>query len=171
MSTEAPFMAWIDHLHEVGEPIRCQRAKLLELAQEAAELEWHAAALRARLATGQTELLRQVMRHWTLADIQAAAEAARRAHPVDEARAHIEDTTLRAAVANLDGWHLASEALRAFHDAGVLRQHNLLNTATDEERLQTLQRVVAWWNFAAQPVYERLTAQQRRAARTTRCAG
>lgn len=172
MPTEPAFMPWIDKLHEVGEPIRRRRAELEELAREAAELEWHAASLRTKLAEGEAELLQAVMRHWTLADIQAAAEAVRCADPLTPAREQINDTALRGAVARLDGWQLASEALRVFHDAGVLRQHNLLSSATDDERLQALERVLTWWNWIARPVYDRFTSKQRRAGQSAaRCVG
>jgi hypothetical protein len=101
---------------------------------------------------GQTELLTKAMKLWSLAEIQAAAQAADRADPMTLARAQVEDAALRA----LDGWHLASEALQSFETAGVIRQHNLLSTASDEERAQTLARVLAWWNHAGRPVCERL---------------
>ena len=76
MFSDAPFMPWIDHLVKVGDPIRNDRAKLREVAEQAAELERHAAALRGQVTTGQANLLMKVMRHWTLADIQVAAEQA-----------------------------------------------------------------------------------------------
>lgn len=38
--------------------------------------------------------------------------------------------------------------------AGIVRQHNLLSTATLEERLATLDRLLNWWNFVALPVLE-----------------
>jgi hypothetical protein len=149
-------MAWIDYLPEVGDPIRRDRAKLHELAEQAAELERHAVALRGLVRAGQAELLAKVMRRWTLADIQSAAQAADRADPVTVARAQVEDAALRERLRSLDGWHLASEALQAFDDAVVIRQPNLLGSATEEERSQTLARVLAWWNHAGRPVCERL---------------
>lgn len=156
MSAEMPFMAWLDHLPEVGDPLRLDRAKLQELAEQATELERSAAALRARVHSGQTELVIRTMKHWTLADIQTAAVAADRADPKTVARAQVQDEALRARLYPLDGWHLASEALQAFESAGVIRQHNLMSTASEEERLQTLARVLDWWNHAGRPVCERL---------------
>lgn len=156
MFADVPFMPWIDHLPEIGDPIRRDRAKLCELASEAAELERHALALRAQVQAGQVELLTKTMRHWTLADIQTAAEAANRSNPMASAKAKVADATLRGRLELLDGWHLAAEALQTFELAGVICQHNLLSTASDEERRQTLARVMDWWNHAGRPVCERL---------------
>ena len=51
MSAELPFMAWHDHLPEVGDPLRSDRAKLQELAEQAAELpSWSTAPQRCALA-------------------------------------------------------------------------------------------------------------------------
>lgn len=69
---------------------------------------------------------------------------------------HVRDAQLRAALALLDGEHLAAQALLAFCQGAVIRQHNLLSTATDEERRATLNRLISWWNLAAAPVIERL---------------
>lgn len=33
----------------------------------------------------------------------------------------------------------------------IMRQHNLLSTATDQERLDTIARLVNWWNNEALP--------------------
>ena len=155
MFDQPPFMPWVDHLPEVGDPIRRERAKLVEAAQEAIELERHAAALRVQVAAGQSRLLQRVMGYWTLADIQLACEAADRDDAAGAQRARVADPALREQLRTLDGWHLGIEALRAFH-AGVILRPDLLTTGTDEERLQALVRVAAWWNFAGAPVYERL---------------
>ncbi|MBE2222792.1 MAG: hypothetical protein IAF02_14700 [Anaerolineae bacterium] len=34
---------------------------------------------------------------------------------------------------------------------GIIRQHNLLITATEEERHETLDRLLNWWNYVALP--------------------
>jgi hypothetical protein len=34
---------------------------------------------------------------------------------------------------------------------GIVRQHNLLSTATDQERRETVERLVRWWNLIAFP--------------------
>lgn len=158
MSDKRLFMPWVDHLPEVGDPIRRERAKLVEAAQEAIELERHAVDLRVQVASGQVQLLQRVMGYWTLADIQQAAETADRHDAAGAQRARVGDLGLREQLRTLDGWHLGIEALRAFH-AGVILRPDLLTTATDEERLQTLVRVVAWWNLAGAPVYERLAGK------------
>lgn len=46
----------------------------------------------------------------------------------------------------------AFEALRLA--AAICRQHNLLNGASENERTNTLERLVTWWNFVAVPVLE-----------------
>ena len=159
MAVDTPFMPWLDHLAELGDPLRRDRAELLAIAQQAIDLERRALALRARLAVGQSALLQRVMKHWTLADIQAASDAAGRADPLAAVRDQVDDAALRGCVRALDGWHLAAEALQAFDQAGVIRQHNLLSTATDDERRQTLARVLAWWNHVGRPVCERLAVK------------
>lgn len=150
-----PFMPWIDTLPAVGDPIRRDRDRLRELATQVIELERHAADIRERVRASQGTLLTTAMQHWTLAEIQAAE----RAHPLNAALAEVNDTALREQLRALDGWHLASEALQAFNAARVIRQRNLLSTASDEERRKTLARVLAWWNHAAKPVCERLAVK------------
>jgi hypothetical protein len=132
MPGDTPFMPWIDHLHEVGDPIQKERGKLHELAQRAVDLE---------------------------RDIQDASEKVRNLDPMAAIRAQVDDGALRERINALDGWHLASEALQIFDQAGVLRQHNLLSTATEEERAQALGRVLAWWNHVGRPVCERLAVR------------
>ncbi len=152
MTAHIPFMAWIDKLSDVDDPIRRDRDKLRELARQVTELERHAADVRERVRASQGTLLTRAMKHWSLAEIQAAE----RAHPLNVALAQVPDTALRDQLLALDGWHLASEALQAFDAARIIRQRNLLSTASDEERRKTLARVLAWWNHAAKPVCERL---------------
>lgn len=156
MSSSVPFMPWIDHLREVGEPIQKERGKLRELAQRAVDLECEACALRDQVAMGQAALLLKAMKHWTLADIQDACERVRGVDSAATIRTQVDDGALRERINALDGWHLASEALQIFDEAGVLRQHNLLSTATEEERAQALGRVLDWWNHVGRPVCERL---------------
>ncbi len=142
MPDDKPFMAWIDHLPEVGDPIRNARSKLQAMAAQAADLEQQAAALQAQMRVGQVDLLARVMKQWTLADLQSAANAADSADPLALARMQIDDDELRVKLQPMDGWHLASEALQAFGGAGVIRQHNLLSTASESERLVTLKRLL-----------------------------
>ena len=158
MILDIPFMPWIDHLPEVGDPIRKDRAKLLEVAEQAAELERHALALRAQVAAGQTVLLTKVMRNWTPSDIQHASECAESRCPNAVLLCQIDDRKLRDELRKLDGTHLAAEALKAFHDGDVIGQHNLLSTASDAERRAALERVLKWWTLAGSPVYDRLFA-------------
>lgn len=154
MILATPFMSWIDYLHEVGDTIRRDRGKLLEAAGEAAGLEIHALALREHIVTGQAELLTRVMRNYTLSEIDHASERAdsRRAKTVDLAHLPLP---LAEALAKLDGTHLASEAVRAFHDGKVIGAVDAA-TATDDECREALRRVQAWWAVAGVPVYERL---------------
>jgi len=47
------------------------------------------------------------------------------------------------------------DAIAALRQAGqVVQQHNLLSTASDEERRDTIARHIAWWNDVALPVLE-----------------
>lgn len=156
MSGDAPFMAWIDHLPEVGDPIRRERARLLELAQEAASLERHALALRHQVVAARDALTQRVLKHWTLADVQKAVERAEHLDLMATIRGRVDDDALRRQLQTLDGWQLATEALQVFDQARVIRHHGLLSSASDEERRQTLARVLDWWNHAARPVCERL---------------
>lgn len=156
MHSEPPFMAWIDELPELGDPIRRERETLHQLAKEAATLERHATTLRHQLAGGQRALLLKVMKHWTLADIQTASEVADSRHPMAGARASVRDPELRKLLHSLDGWHLASEALLVFHDAAVVGRQDLVSTGCEEDCRQALSRVLDWWNLIARPVCERL---------------
>jgi hypothetical protein len=38
--------------------------------------------------------------------------------------------------------------------SGIVRQHNLLSTATEEERRATIDRFILWWNFVVIPVLD-----------------
>jgi hypothetical protein len=63
------------------------------------------------------------------------------------------DITVEPRVARYDpGTLLLWSALRAA--AGVLGQHNLLTTASDEERREAIERFCAWWNRTALPMLE-----------------
>ena len=156
MTTEPQFSAWIEHLPAVTDAIRAERDKLLSIATEAAELEQRALALRRKVGKGQTALMLRVLQEWTLEDIQNASAASADADA--PLRASVEDPGLRDRLTLLthDGMHLGVEALQVFDEARVIRQHNLLSTASDNERRETLGRVIAWWNLVARPVCERL---------------
>lgn len=157
MNNNHPFMPWIDHLPEVGDPIRAERTRLRENADMALELERKAAAMRAVVEQGKAKLLTMVMKNWTLADIQEASEAASRRHPVRQTFNDVEDLALRECLRTLDGKHLASEALQVFQDAGVIRE---LQGELDEMALaQLAARVLAWWRHLGQPVCDRLAIQ------------
>lgn len=156
MTFDVEFMAWIDALPEVGDPIRKERAKLLQLAEQAAELERHALALRAQVLSGQAALADRVARHWPASDIEAAHQKALNARRAARPAAGGVGGHLRDALDALDGAHLAAEALQAFDSGRLLRQANLVSTATHEARHAALAEVMAWWNEAAVPVLERL---------------
>lgn len=157
MRDEPLFMPWVLRLPELGDPIRQEHARLHDLACRAAGMERHALALRAVLASRRAALLERIMANWTLGDMQRAADAACRCDTVPEPTCCVEDFALRLKLQSLDGWQLASEALQLFDVADVLGQHNLLSTATDDERRQAIARVIDWWNVAARPVVERLS--------------
>lgn len=61
----------------------------------------------------------------------------------------IRDDGLRRSIeAAGQGTVTAQTALSLFHEQ-VIRQHNLLSTATDQERHATLERLLDWWNHIA----------------------
>lgn len=166
MILDVPFMAWIDHLHEVGEPIRKDRSRLLDLAEQAAELERHALALRAQVAAGQAELLAKVQRSWSAEEIARA-----RARDCDRERAGRdgfdlaslsgpEGERLRRALNGLDGTHLAVQALQAFRDGLMPETQGLTGIAIEanaaEGYREALMQVLAWWHLAGAPVLARL---------------
>ncbi|HEP8974312.1 TPA: stable inheritance protein KleA [Pseudomonas aeruginosa] len=150
------FMAWIDKLPEIGDPIRRERSRLLEIAEQAAELDRHAKALRDQLRQGQLTLLNRVMQHYSLGEI----EAAERQSSQDDATAALlrsmQDGQMRTALQGMDGHQPAIEALIAFRNGAVLRHPDLLNSASDEERRNTIKRLIDWWNVAARPAFSRV---------------
>lgn len=149
------FMAWVDHLSEVGDPILAARDRLRRSLDRAESLERQAAAVRAEVAEGRAALLRRVLDHWTVADIEAASIAAGEAGSPFPA-AYVSDAELREALRALDGAASPLEILGAFHKGRVIRQHNLFGTATEAEHRATLHRVFDWWNYGAVPLLVRL---------------
>lgn len=145
------FMPWVDCLPEIGQPLLNERDKLAGVLAEADRLEQQAAALRANVSTGRADLFDRIAKKWTLFDIESAARRAGidgRPFPVGV----VSDPKLREALRALDGGLFPLAALQAFERGQVVRQHNLLSTATDAECRETLNRVLDWWNFAAVPV-------------------
>lgn len=154
------FMRWVDLLPEVGDPLRRDRDRILGDAEQARSLELHALALRRKVREGQDELLKRALKRWTLLEIESASS---RAEALDVARQlapasapNASDDRMQRALSRLDGLHLAAEAISAFRRGGVIRQHNLMSTASEADRLATLNRLLDWWNLAARPVFERL---------------
>jgi len=148
------FMTWVDHLPEVGEPIRKERDRLATKLHEAYLLERRAAHLLAEARAGELDLLATVARKWSLFEIESAGRRAgveRRAL----ALATVRDDALRVGLQLVDDHLTASEAVRIFGQADVIRSGTLLH-ASEPERLATLDRVIAWWTFAGKAVYERL---------------
>jgi hypothetical protein len=148
------FMPWIDFLPEVGTPILAERDRMAGVLAEADQLEQQAAALRAGVRWTRADLFDRIAKKWTLFDIETAARRAGndgndgQRLPVD----FVTDPKLREALRALDGGLFPLAALQAFERGQVVRQHNLLSTATDAECRETLNRVLDWWNFAAVPV-------------------
>lgn len=155
LTFDAPFMPWIDQLPEVGDRIRNERARLLELAGEAADLERHALALRHKVAAGEAELLCRVLNHWTPEDIARAKARAVRFDSNARAVGDAGATKLGVALSQLDGNHLAVEAVQAFAAGDVLGTIDPA-TATADECRDALQRLALWWTVAGQPVCRRL---------------
>lgn len=50
------------------------------------------------------------------------------------------------------------EALKAAE--GIIQQHNLLSTDTDDDRLATLVRLIHWWNHVALPALRRAEGKE-----------
>lgn len=90
----SPYMPWIDHLPEVGEPITKDRDRLAERLAEARRLELQAEALRAEVIRESTTLFDRVAGQWSGQDI---------------AKAH---TKAEAAESALTPWFVADPALR-----------------------------------------------------------
>lgn len=161
------YMPWIDLLPEVGNPIRKERDKLAATLAEAEQLERRAAALRASVRAARPALMDRIIQRWTLRDIEQAANAAAdrgRPFPVG----YVQDAPLREALRALDGGGTPLEVLQAFHAGGVIRQHNLFSTATEEEQRATLHRVFDWWNYGAVPLLNRLEDEGRATNANTR---
>lgn len=151
------FMPWIDALPEVGDPIRLTRDALAAKLEQADALENRATALRAEVKAGREALIGRVMQRWTLLDLETAGNVTERmTHPLP--LSCVQDEQLRAAIRALEGAQSPLDALALF-EREVVRQHNLMSTATDEERTATLCRALNWWNFAVVPLLERLERQ------------
>lgn len=149
------FMAWVGRLPEVGDPIQGGRDRLRGQLAQAEALERQAAALRAEVAEGRAALLRRVLDRWTVAEVETASMAAGEAGSPFPA-AYVSDAKLREALRALDGGQSALDVLQTFVSGAVVRQHNLMSTATDAERRETLNRVLDWWNYGAVPLLVRL---------------
>jgi hypothetical protein len=147
-----PFMPWIDYLPEVGAPIRKDRDRLAGKLAEAAKLEQQAEGLRAEVFKARAALVVRVAEQWSPQDMAAARAQAGAAASVLSPE-YVADPALRAALTTLDGHGSALVLLRVFK-AQAFRQHNLLSTASDEERRATLERILDWWNFGAVPLLE-----------------
>ncbi len=145
------FMPWVDFLPEIGTPILKERDKLAGVLSEADRLEQLAATLRESVRDGRAELFDGIAKRWTLFDIESAARRAGiNGQPFPDGA--VTDPKLREALRALDGGLFPLAALQAFESGQVVRQHNLLSTATDAECRETLDRVLTWWNLAAVPV-------------------
>lgn len=148
------FMPWVDLLPEVGDPIRSERDKLAATLAEADALEVRAAELRRAAITARGPLLARALTLWSLAELEDAGNRAEAiTHPVP--LRCIEDYELRDAIRALEGAQGPLDVLRLFSQK-VIRQHNLMTTATEDERSATLHRALNWWNFAVVPMLERM---------------
>lgn len=149
------FMPWVDFLPELGDPIRSERNRLADMQDRADALEKQAAALRADLKSGRASLLAKIAVGWHSREIASATRAAGD-HLRPTSLNFITDHALRAMIITLDGGSTALDVLNVFRLGQVIRQHNLLSTATDTERRATLNRVLDWWNHAAVPLLDRM---------------
>ncbi|MFN7570461.1 MAG: stable inheritance protein KleA [Betaproteobacteria bacterium] len=156
MNSAPPFLTWIGLLANLHPATRAERERLRGLAHEALRFEARALALREELGRGRTALEEHIAQHYGAEQIGHAKERAGAADLPAQLRAGIDDPMLRGALAGMDEYQLGAEAVLAFYRGRVLRQHNLMSTATDAERLATLGRVLDWANTAARPVADRL---------------
>ncbi len=152
MKKNPPYMPWLDRLPEVGTPLLDKRDELARKLDEARALEAQAAALRDSVKEGRAELLARLMTTWSLAEIQAAYDRTEsQLYPVPLAT--VNDAELRACISAHEGQASMHDALNLF-GTQVVRQHNLLSTATDTERRATLARALDWWNLMVVPLLD-----------------
>lgn len=148
-------MTWIDLLPNVDRSLLLDRDRLALKLTQACALEKHAAMLRAGAKVARALLIEQIVNRWPLQDIENAARASGEClEPFPEGYTP-PDPFLRDLLRDLHVSASALDVLRAFAGGQVIRQHNLLSTATEEERRETLSRVLDWWNFGAVPVLAR----------------
>lgn len=69
-------LAWIDKLHEVGDPILRRRSAVLEMNEQAQRMEREARALRGRATGACLGLIDAVIQNWTSEEIARAQAAA-----------------------------------------------------------------------------------------------
>lgn len=151
------FMPWVDLLNHVDQPILNERDRLAKLLEAADTLEVQADQLRKDAHRARAVLLLHVTKNWSMDEMRAAlrqAESLIHLIPLQ----NIEDADLRDAIRSLEGIQSPIDVLNLFQ-AHVIRQHNLLSTATDAERIEALRRALTWWNFAASPLMKRLGVQ------------
>lgn len=148
------YMPWVDLLTKVHQPILYQRDRIADILELADSLEARAAGLRKDAQRARALLLIRLLKTWSQSEVKEAAHRAESmTHPIP---LHcIEDAELRGAIRALEGAQSPLDVLNLFH-AQVIRQHNLLSTATEAERNDTLRRALNWWNFAVLPMLERM---------------
>ena len=147
------YMPWVDELTEVGAPIRKERDAILAGLVEAEQLEKKAATLRAAMETRKAAFLVRVKTLWNAEEVKAAQEATE--HLTHDVPLFcVDDEALRRDVQCLEGLASPLEVLRLY-GRHVVKQHNLMTTATAAERLETLRRGLDWWNSAARLVVSR----------------
>lgn len=156
MNATPPFLTWVGLLANLDPATRAERERLRGLAGEALRLEARALALRVELGRGRAALDERIAQNYSAEQIGHAKERAGGSDLPAQLRAGIGDPVLRGALVGMDEYQLGAEAVLAFYRGRVLRQHNLMSTATDAERLETLGRVLDWANTAARPVADRL---------------
>ena len=68
----------------------------------------------------------------------------------------IENTSLRSVNTELHRRLAADDMLKALQAAEqIVSQHNLLSTAGEQERRDTIERCITWWNETAVPAIDR----------------
>ncbi len=156
---QSHFMSWVSLLPEVGGMMINDRNRLTEKLARAEELEKEAAELRDEVRDGRRVLMERIKKGWTKKEIEKAQKAAATSGEQSPC-SFIADEEVRQAIGDFDGSLSPLEVLQCFREGRVIRQYNLMSTATDEERRAALKRVLDWWNFGAVPLLCKLESPQ-----------
>ena len=146
MSKPEKLLPWIDWLPEVGEAILADRTKLALRLQEADRMEEQARAIRAEVRASCVALNMRIQQQWTPGEIARARAKTEKLGNIGE---------LHTAIRAMDGLQSPLDAISLYHEH-VIKQHNLIKGASNEELRATPERALAWWNLAVSPMLDRM---------------